>query len=56
MSTATCYHVVLNRQNSGSYSWYICHACGQKFLVRPWDGKLTPVFPKEQPDAEQPEP
>jgi hypothetical protein len=38
-----CPHVTLSRQNVGSFHWYLCHVCGQKFKAAEWDGKMVVV-------------
>jgi len=44
---ADCAHVTLKRQYSGSFHWYVCPECQQKFKAEKWDGTMKVVSPSE---------
>ena len=44
---AQCFHVHLSRKLAGSWAWYECDSCGEKFCphkhdesIPMWDGKM----------------
>jgi hypothetical protein len=37
-----CQHVELKKQIAGSFTYYKCLACAQKFKAEVWDGKVKP--------------
>lgn len=52
MSDGTCSHKTLKRQNVGDFHWYKCVDCPERFLAKPWDGKVAVHYPATAAPAE----